>query len=450
MIDDGDTHEGKNIIFLDAPGGTGKTFLINTILKQVRSQGKVAIATATSGIAATLLDCGRTLHSTFSIPIDCHTKHHPTCSINRGSDMARIINQCVLIVVDEAPMAHRANYEALDRTLRDIRHNEKPMGGVVVLLCGDFRQLLPVVKGGTRSNIVNTCLKASHLWQHVDVKHMFTNMRAFLSGNEEAAEFSNLLLSVGYRDIQLAVDPEIINIPEGLGRLVHTLEELKSSVYPDIAINGTNSDWLAERAILSPLNKTVSNINNWLVNEFPGIEKMYKSIDSPGNDEEAVIYPVEFLNSIEMSGFPPHELRLKVGMPIMTLRNIAPPKITNGTRCTIIRMHANIIEAKISCGPYKGEMILLPRIPLEPSKNILPFTFKRLQFPIKPCFAMTIHKSQGQTFKTVGIDLSQLCFSHGQMYVACSRTGSSNNLFLMTNGGQSRNVVYKEVLNYQL
>ena len=79
-------------------------------------------------------------------------------------------------------------------------------------------------------------------------------------------------------------------------------------------------------------------------------------------------------------------------------------------------------------------------------KNEVPFSLKRLQFPCKPCFAMTVHKAQGQTFKTVGVDLSELCFSHGQMYVACSRTGSPESLYLMTHNGESRNVVYKEAL----
>ena len=109
-------------------------------------------------------------------------------------------------------------------------------------------------------------------------------------------------------------------------------------------------------------------------------------------------------------------------------------------------MHNNIIEAKISFGPYKGEAVLLPRIPLIPSDSDLPFQFRRLQFPCKPCFAMTVNKAQGQTLKAVGVDLSSPCFSHGQMYVAFSRAGNSNSLFIMSENNRSRNVVYHEVL----
>ena len=227
-------------------------------------------------------------------------------------------------------------------------------------------------------------------------------MRAFLTGNDRANEFADLLLTIGNGTIEATDGRDMVTIPDSLGHVVESLEDLKSRVYPDLGTNGANSDWLSERAILSPLNKTVSTLNNWLLNEFPGEEKLYKAINYNTHDDDAVMYPVEFLNSVELPGFPPHELRLKKGMPIMILRNIAAPILTNGTRCTVTRMHHNIVEAKVSCGPHKGEHVLLPKIPLEPSKNDDPFTFKRLQFLCKPCFAMTmtIHKSQGQTFKT--------------------------------------------------
>ena len=242
------------------------------------------------------------------------------------------------------------------------------------------------------------------------------------------------------------MDPEIITLPPGLGQTVKTLDELKERVYPNLQTNGTDTDLLAERAILSPLNNNVSKLNNKLLEEFPGEERVYKSIDTASNDGEAVIYPVELLNSIELSGFPTHILKLKIGAPIMILRNLEPPKTTNGTRCTVTNMYNNMIEAKISYGPYKGEEILLPRIPLTPTDSDLPFQFRRLQFPCKPCFAMTIHKSQGQTFKSVGVDLSVPCFSHGQMYVACSRTGTSEHLYILTDNKKARNVVYQEAL----
>lgn len=433
-------------MFLDAPGGTGKTFLINLILATIRSRGQIALATASSGIAATLLQGGRTLHSTFKVPLDTQRVDIPMCGIKRGTALAKVINDAAAIIVDEAPMTHRTAFEAIDRTLQDITGKNRPMGGIPTLFCGDFRQILPVVKNGTRANIVGASLKKSPLWQHIQHRTLSTNLRAHLSGDQHAATFANLLLDIGNGTVPVVNQPDTINIPAGLGHTAHNLDELKSNTYPNLADHMLDTDWLAERAIISPLNDTVNRLNNKLTEEFPGDARLYRSVDTAMTDGEAVQYPVELLNSLELSGMPPHRLTLKIGVPIMILRSLEPPKTTNGTRCIVTRLHENVIEAKISCGPYKSDTVLLPRIPLIPSDSDLPFTFRRLQFPVKPCFAMTINKSQGQTFKAMGVDLSTPPFTHGMMYVAASRAGTPRNLTILAPNQQTRNVVYREAL----
>ncbi|KAI6647770.1 hypothetical protein LOD99_8485 [Oopsacas minuta] len=118
------------IIFLDAPGGTGKTFLINLILAKFRSQNKIALAVASSGIAATLLEGGRTAHSTFKLPLNLTHEDTPICNIKKGSGIATVLEWCHLIVWDECTMSHKKAFEALDRTLRDIRDNNIIFGGI--------------------------------------------------------------------------------------------------------------------------------------------------------------------------------------------------------------------------------------------------------------------------------------------------------------------------------
>ena len=128
------------MLFLDAPGGTAKTFLINHILAKQRSEGKITLATASSGIAATLLTGGRTLHSTFKIPLDLYAMDIPMCSIKKGTALSRVIQEGKATVVNEVPMTNKLAFEALDCTLRDLMDKDQPVGGMCMLLCGDFRQ----------------------------------------------------------------------------------------------------------------------------------------------------------------------------------------------------------------------------------------------------------------------------------------------------------------------
>jgi ATP-dependent DNA helicase PIF1 len=100
-------------------------------------------------------------------------------------------------------------------------------------------------------------------------------------------------------------------------------------------------------------------------------------------------------------------------------------------------MMNNIIEATILNGKFKGEDVLLPRIPMIPTD--ISFKFKRLQFPVRLASAMAIKKAQGQL---CGLGLENPCFSHGQLYVACSRLGKSSDLFVYRPEGKTKNVVY--------
>lgn len=199
-----------------------------------------------------------------------------------------------------------------------------------------------------------------------------------------------------------------------------------------------------KQAILAPKNDMVHIINDQLLDEIPGEEQIYTSLDSTVDNDHAVQYPTEFLNSLQLPGMPPHKLKLKSGCPIVLLRNLDAPRLCNGTRLCVTRMQPHVIEAVILTGVATGELTFLPRIPIIPSDSTIPF--KRLQFPIKLCFAMTINKSQGQTLAVVGLNLASSCFSHGQFYVGCSRVGSPHNLYILAPEGRTSNIVYPRAL----
>jgi ATP-dependent DNA helicase PIF1 len=186
---------------------------------------------------------------------------------------------------------------------------------------------------------------------------------------------------------------------------------------------------------------------------LPSAQVDFLSADSAEDKEVANTYPSEFLNTLEVSGMPSHKLPLKIGAPVMLLRNLDPSAgLCNGTRLIVRRFTMRVIEAQIIIGKGAGNVAFIPRIKFIFDNSGLPFTFARKQFPLRLAYAMTINKSQGQTLSHVGLHLTDDVFSHGQLYVAFSRAKAPANVKVQlpdtVHGriGLMRNVVYKEAL----
>ena len=130
------------------------------------------------------------------------------------------------------------------------------------------------------------------------------------------------------------------------------------------------------------------------------------------------------------------------------MRNIDAPRTVNGTLCTILRLHGNVLELRVGAGPNRGQTMFLPRLPLEVDggDSGLGFSFRRLQFPVKVAFCLTINRCQGQTKQKVGVFLPTSVFTHGQLYVALSRVGDCHGAEVLSGTSHTRNVVYREVL----
>ncbi|XP_013783912.1 uncharacterized protein LOC106468060 [Limulus polyphemus] len=128
----------------------------------------------------------------------------------------------------------------------------------------------------------------------------------------------------------------------------------------------------------------------------------------------------------------------------MVLRNLDPPRLCNGTRLAVKMLMPHVIEATILSGCGKFEDVFITIIPVIPTD--MPFEFKRLQFPIRLSFSMSINKLQGQTLKVTGLQLEEPCFSHGQLCVGCSRVGSPKNIYVNAPCGKTKNIVYHEAL----
>ena len=142
-------------------------------------------------------------------------------------------------------------------------------------------------------------------------------------------------------------------------------------------------------------------------------------------------YPTEFLQQLNASGLPLALLCLKVGSPVILLRNLDPGEgLCNGTRMVVLNVRKKVLQCRIISKDrrFRGKVVLIPRIRLSPNAETLPMPLKRLQFPVRLAFAMTINKSQEQLVEHMGINLQTSVFSHGQLYVAFSRYFTSEHL----------------------
>ncbi|KAB2622252.1 hypothetical protein D8674_024434 [Pyrus ussuriensis x Pyrus communis] len=303
--------------------------------------GKIVLAVASSGIASLLLPGGRTAHSRFKIPLivtDCST-----CQIKKGTHLAKLIEKAYLIIWDEAPMNHKHCFEALDKSLSDIlshsndSNRSAPFGGKPFLLGGDFRQILPVIPAGTKEETIDASLNNSYLWPFFKVFQLKENMRLSQKGlnndqKEKLANFASWILQI--------------------------------ATYLDFENNFARFECLRERAIVTPKNNIVAEINDYAIDLLPGL--------------------------------------------------------CNGTRLVVTQLFDRIIEARILAGSNINYKVFIPRITLTATENKWPFVFKKRQFPIRPCYAMIINKSQGQSLKQVGLyfhNLSSLMVNYMLHYL---------------------------------
>ncbi|XP_024009930.1 ATP-dependent DNA helicase PIF1-like [Eutrema salsugineum] len=419
----------------------------------LRSQGDVVLKVASSGIAALLLEGGRTAHSRFAIPIVVNK--FTFCSIKKESNLADLIRIAKLIIWDEALMMSKDCFETLDRTMRDILEVDKPFGDKVIVLGGDFRQILPVIPNAGKTEILMATLNSSPLWHKCRVLRLTQNMRLIAGDNSRAmlerAAFTKWILDIGDGTINDDGSGEaVIDIPDDLliKDCKDPIKTIVKEIYGSSFSKETDPKFFQDCAILSLRNDDVDTINDYMLSKLSGVERTYLSCDSIDTTEEVVnyndasevpsesvasknkgdsnnmIYTEEFLNSIKMSGFPNHVLKLREDTPVMLLRNIDPKNgLCNGTRLIIIKMANYVLQAQIITGSKVGEKVLIPRIFLSPSEMKLPFRMRRKQFPITLAFAMTINKSQGQTLEKVSLYLPRPIFTHGEYMLECVAHG---------------------------
>ncbi|GFR28941.1 ATP-dependent DNA helicase [Trichonephila clavata] len=177
-------------------------------------------------------------------------------------------------------------------------------------------------------------------------------MWSHIQDDLSAGQFASKLFQIG--DGKVPEDPSTDFITMLCGQIVNSPDELLSKVFPNIQQNFKDQNWLSPREILASRNDVVEKLNVTIQKQLPGQEYAYKSIDCILNDDEAVQYPTEFLNSNQTPYLQAHNLILKVGAPIMLIRNINAPWLCNGTRLIVKKPMQHLIQATVLTGCAKG------------------------------------------------------------------------------------------------
>jgi hypothetical protein len=262
------------------------------------------------------------------------------------------------------------------------------MGGKLVVLMHDFRQILPVVPQGNRDDIVAAAVTFSELWNQFTPLQLRQNMRVqrFLQTNpspEKAhrlQEYSDWLFNLANGKLPSVVPniPSIIQVPDQM--VCTSQRELEDKVYNNFILNYQDPEYLHTRAIMSSTNDIIQQQNSEMVERLPGEMVISTSIDSCVEESDVTLYDVEVLNKINTLGVSPHRLALKPRAFIILIKNLnIKHGHCNGTRYIIKEMTPRLIKAeKLSRGPHSE--ILIPRIPMISNDSDFPVPFKNCSF----------------------------------------------------------------------
>ena len=370
---------GHNV-FITGAAGSGKTHLLNEYIRYLRDHGASIGITASTGIAATHMG-GQTIHAWSGLGIRDVLTPYDLEAMEEKSYLWKRFEEARVLIIDEVSMLHHFRLDLVEEIARFFKRNNKPFGGMQVILCGDFFQLPPVSRSGEEKA---RFAYHSDAWTNLDLKICYLEEQH--RQNDEA--YLEVLNAI--RDN--AVSPALID-----------------------RLNTRRKEQPNEHTKLYTHNADVDTENMRELEKLSG-EMFEYQMTSKGKDN--------IVATIKKGCLAPENLFLKNGARVMMVKNNFEDKYANGTLGTVLECD----EYGITVETLNGRTIVIKPATWkieEDGKTKAEIT----QYPLRLAWAITVHKSQGMSLDSAEVDLTQ-AFEKGMGYVALSRVRTLEGLSL--------------------
>lgn len=376
---------GRNV-FLTGDAGTGKSYLLNEYISYNEKNKINMMVVAPTGIAAININ-GTTIHRAFKAPIEPIVEPPKSVRV--------IVKEADVIIIDEISMCRIDLFDFCMKQIvvANIARRKAGKKDIQIVVCGDFFQLPPVLKEADERVL-------SQLYPELGRGF------AFKSKYWDICNFCVVLLKDVVRQTDLRFSTILNEVRLGNKSCISYIEKgaSKEEIYEAITLCGTN--------------KQANKINDTEYNKIDDREKIYYS---------------EIKGEIQESDkMVPDELKLKIGVRVMTLVNDYKGRYSNGSFGTVTGFGNERVYVDMDNG---NSVIVEPYTWSINDYNIKDGKLEKesigsyTQIPLRICYAITIHKSQGQTYD--GVNLEPYCWEYGQLYVALSRVISLDKLYLV-------------------
>ncbi len=391
-------------VYLTGAAGSGKTYVLNEYISYLRQNNVDVGVTASTGIAATHMG-GVTIHSFTGLGIRDKLTEHDISALTDKQYLHKRFEKLKVLIIDEVSMMHHFRIDMVDELLRAFKGNDKPFGGIQVVLCGDFFQLPPISRKGEQAS---RFIYHSKVWRTAKFKI------CYLEEQHRQTDDVSLRVLNDIRNNEVNEDTfEILQT-----RFKEEVDKNKENG-SDAGAENTDEEGLSRKIEPTRLfthNADVDTLNDEALDSIEGEEFEYY-MESSGKDI--------LVDLLKKSCLAPEHLRLKIGAKVMFVKNNFDGGYVNGTLGVVVIAD----ESGPTVKTFKGDIIKVETASwdIEEDGKV---KASIVQYPLRLAWAITVHKSQGMSLDAVEVDLSR-SFEKGMGYVALSRVCTLEGLTIL-------------------